>query len=186
MSQKPSRLPYLFAALIVLVVVSAAWLNRNRIQPVAAGYPAPGFQVTDLDGNPVTLADYEGRVILLNIWATWCAPCRAEMPSMERLYGEIASEDFEIVAVSVDAPVGERDWGGMPGGDPIAFAESLGLTFPIVLNQTGEIRRAYHTTGVPESFLIGRDGIIYKHYAGETRWDSEANVDLVRRLVDSD
>lgn len=186
MSQRPSRLPYWGALLAVLVVVSAAWLSRSRIQPVAAGFDAPSFQVTDLNGTPVSLDDYEGKVLLINIWATWCAPCRAEMPSMERLHRMFPGDDFEILAVSVDAAAGQQDRDGRPGGDPAAFAESLGLTFPIFLNPGGQIRRTYHTTGVPESFLVGRDGIIYKHYAGETRWDSEANVSLVRRLLDGE
>lgn len=173
------------AVLVALGVVALAWLNRNRIQPVVAGADAPDFEVVDVRGNAVSLAeDFADQVVLLNIWATWCAPCRAEMPSMERLYRQFSDADFEIAAVSVDAPIGQFDFGGMPGGDPVAFADSLGLTFPILLDPEGRIRRTYATTGVPESFLIGRDGIIYKHYAGETRWDSESNVELVRRLVE--
>ena len=184
MAERASRGPYIVAILVALGVVGLAWLNRNRIQPVVAGSDAPDFQVADVRGEGVSLDDYEGRVVLLNIWATWCAPCRAEMPSMERLYQQFSPEDFEIAAVSVDAPTGQFDFGGMPGGDPVAFADSLELTFPILIDQEGGIRRTYATTGVPESFLIGRDGIIYKHYAGETRWDSDSNVELVRRLVE--
>ena len=184
MAERSGKGPYFVAVLIALGVVALAWLNRNRIQPVVAGADAPEFQVLDVRGDPVSLDDYDGQVVLLNIWATWCAPCRAEMPSMERLYQQFSQDDFEIAAVSVDAPVGQFDFGGMPGGNPVAFADSLELTFPILLDPEGGIRRTYATTGVPESFLIGRDGIIYKHYAGETRWDSESNVELVRRLVE--
>ncbi len=184
MSRKASKAPYAVALLVVAGVVALAWLNRNRIQPVVAGFDAPDFQVTDVSGEPVTLDDYDDKVVLLNIWATWCAPCRAEMPSMERLYRQFSPEDFEIAAVSVDAARGQVDRSGNPGGDPVAFADSLGLTFPVLLDPSGRIRRTYATTGVPESFLIGRDGVIYKHYAGETRWDSESNVELVRRLVE--
>ncbi|MDH3225132.1 MAG: TlpA family protein disulfide reductase, partial [Gemmatimonadota bacterium] len=103
MSRKASRTPYGVALLVVAGVVALAWLNRNRIQPVVAGFEAPDFQVTDVSGEPVTLDDYEDKVVLLNIWATWCAPCRAEMPSMERLYRQFSQDDFEIAAVSVDA-----------------------------------------------------------------------------------
>ena len=153
---------------------------------VVAGYPAPDFEVADVDGDPVTLKSYEGKVLLLNVWATWCGPCREEMPSMQRLYDSFTRDGFEIAAISIDAPVGGTDNAGNPGGDPVAFARDLELTFPILLNPSGDIQRTYRTTGVPESFLIGADGIIYKKVAGSTAWDSEANVGLVRRLLESD
>ena len=184
MSNKPSRLPYVLAVLAAITIVSAAWLSRNRIRPVIAGERAPEFVVQDAAGNDVTLADYQDKVILLNIWATWCAPCRAEMPSMERLYQQFPGEDFEVVAISVDAPEGQFDAFGYQGGDPDRFAKEIGTTFTILRNPGGEIRRTYQTTGVPESFLIGRDGVIYKKVAGETRWDTDANADLVRRLLE--
>ena len=179
----PSRRPYALALLAAAALVAAAWFARGRAQPVASGYPAPDFEVVDADGVPVTLATYEGKVLLLNVWATWCAPCREEMPSMQRLYDAFPREQFEIAAVSIDAPFGSRDAVGNPGGDPLAFAAALGLTFPVLLNPSGDIQRTYRTTGVPESFLISPDGVIYKKVAGATSWDSEANVGLVRRLV---
>lgn len=182
MSGKTSRKPYLVAAVVATAVVAAAWLSRGRIQPVVAGYPAPDFLVTDTEGNPVTFDDFAGKVVLLNVWATWCAPCREEMPSMQRLYDRFADDDFEIAAISIDAPSGTRDPSGNVGGDPVAFATELALTFPILLDPSGQIQRVYNTSGVPESFLIGRDGVIYKKVAGSTAWDSEANVALVQRL----
>ena len=181
--QLAGRWPYLFAIIVAGGVVAAAWIARNRLQPVVSGYPAPAFEVEDADGSPVTLATYEGKVLLLNVWATWCAPCREEMPSMQRLYDRFAPDDFEIAAISIDAPVGQRDAAGNPGGDPLAFAQALGLTFPVLLDPSGDIQRIYRTTGVPESFLISRDGVIYKKVAGATNWDSETNIGLVGRLV---
>lgn len=182
-TQRVSRWPYVFAIIVAGTVVAAAWLTRHRLQPVVSGYPAPAFEVVDADGSPVTLATYEGKVVLLNVWATWCAPCREEMPSMQRLYDRFAPDDFEIAAISIDAPVGQRDAAGNRGGDPLAFAQALRLTFPILLNPSGDIQRIYRTTGVPESFLISRNGVIYKKVAGATNWDSQANLGLVRRLV---
>jgi cytochrome c biogenesis protein CcmG, thiol:disulfide interchange protein DsbE len=107
------------------------------------------------------------------------------MPAMQRLYEAIGHDDFEILAVSVDAPLGQRDASGNLGGDLNAFAKEFGLTFPILHDPSGRIQRAYQTTGVPESFVIARDGIIYRKVAGETAWDLPVNQELVRRLLES-
>ena len=175
---------YLAALLAVAGAGAAAWLSKGRVQPVAAGYPAPDFEARDERGSVVTLADYEGKVLLLNVWATWCGPCKEEMPSMQRLYDQFSRDDFEIAAVSVDAQAGGLDLLGNPGGDPVAFAHDLGLTFPVLRDPAGAIQRSYRTTGVPESFLIGPRGMIWKKVAGATAWDSEAAVTQVRRLVE--
>ncbi len=172
------------AVLVAAGVLVALWIVRQRDQPVVAGFRAPDFAVADEQGETVTLATYGGKVVLLNVWATWCGPCREEMPSMQRLYDRFSPEDFEIAAISVDALPDRTDEQGNPGGDPFAFARDLGLTFPILLDPAGEIQRIYRTSAVPESFLIGRDGVIYKKVAGSTDWESPANVELVRRLVE--
>lgn len=180
---RASSRPYKVALLLVVAVVAVAWWSRGRIQPVQAGYRAPDFSVTDATGSPVSLANFEGKVLLLNVWATWCGPCEEEMPSMQRLYENFADRGFEIAAISIDAADGEVDVQGNRGGDVLAFAEELGLTFPILLDPSGRIQRTYQTSGVPESFLIGSDGIIYKKVAGSTRWDSDTNAALVERLL---
>lgn len=185
MKRSPLRSPYLWAAVGAAAVVLLAWMGRESYQPVITGSEAPEFSARTLEGEQVSLADYGDQVILLNIWATWCAPCREEMPSMQRLYDEFEDEDFEILAVSVDARPGERDAAGNPGGDLAAFADEFGLTFPILHDPAGDIQRIYQTTGVPETFLIGKDGIIYKKVAGGTHWDADVNKGLVRRLLDS-
>lgn len=189
--RRASRLPYAGALLLLGVLVVLAWLGQDRLQPVTTGRSAPDFAVTNMAGEPVRLADYRGQVVLVNVWATWCPPCLVEMPSMERLYKEVRSwpggESFEILAVSVDATVERPDplGRGVTRNDLVDFASELALTFPIVHDPAGRIQRTYQTTGVPESFLVGRDGVIYKKVAGPTEWDAPQYLELIRRLLES-
>ena len=118
---------------------------------------------------------YQGEVVLLNIWATWCGPCRIEMPSMQRLQERLGPKGLRIVAVSVDDP-------GQAGAIR-RFAQELGLTFDLLHDPTKTIERTYQTTGVPETFLIGRDGTIRRRSIGAEAWDSEANVAQLERLL---
>lgn len=177
------RWPWLLAAVVLVGLVAAGWMVRDRFLPVEVGTAAPNFSATDLQGNPVSLADLEGEVVLLNVWATWCAPCREEMPSMQRLYERLGPQGLRIVAVSIDAAPGAAI-GGRAGGDVAAFARDLGLGFTLWRDPGGEVQRIYRTTGVPESFVIARDGIIEKKVIGATEWDSPANVELLGRLLE--
>lgn len=146
-----------------------------EIFPVEVGSRAPEFRAADLaTGDTVTLASYRGQVVLLNIWATWCEPCRFEMPSMERLHQELGPQGLQIVAVSIDeaGPGVVRE-----------FQRELGLTFRILHDRSRSIERIYQTTGVPESFVLNRDGRIMKKVIGAAEWDSPVNKDLIRRLL---
>lgn len=184
MKRSFARSPYLWTALGVAGVVLVAWLGRESYRPVITGSVAPDFRMEEMSGGEVALSDFKDqRVVLVNVWATWCAPCLQEMPSMQRLYESLEGEDFEILAVSVDAPFGESDVGGRAGGDLEEFSDRLGLTFPILRNPSGDIQRLYQTTGVPETFIVGRDGVIYKKVAGPTEWDATENEELIRRLL---
>ena len=185
MKRKPYRSPYLWAIVAVVAVVAVAWAGRESYQPILTGAKAPDFAAQTLDGKTVRLADYQGRVVLVSIWATWCAPCRDEMPSMEALYKDLKDTDFEILAVSVDAALGQSDDTGNVGGDLGAFVREFGLTFPILHDADGRIRQTYQTTGVPESFVIAKGGTIYKKWTGETEWDLPVNQDFIRRLLQS-
>jgi peroxiredoxin len=184
-SPKGTRIYALFLASLGLIVL-LAWMGQDRIDAVQLGSPAPEFTVTDLDGQEVTLDDYEGKVLLLNVWATWCAPCREEMPSMQALYESFDDRDFEILAISIDTEEGEPDAGGRGGGDVRGFADDFGLTFPILRNPSGDIQTLYLTTGVPESFIVGRDGLIYKRLAGPTDWNADQHRTLIERLITTD
>ena len=174
--------PVAIAGLALALLIGAGWVVRDRFNPVEVGSSAPNFTAVDLQGRQVSLADLRGEVVFLNIWATWCPPCREEMPSMQRLHEELAPEGLRIVAVSVDAAQGKTDATGRAGGDLEAFAPEYGLTFTIWHDPSGEIQRIYRTTGVPESLVIDRTGVIVKKVIGATDWDSEANLEMFRRL----
>ncbi len=158
---------------------------RPQLALVELGSSAPDFRATNLrTSRPATLADYRGKVILVNIWATWCPPCRVEMPSMERLNKKLAGTDFRIVAVSVD---GDAFYQAEQEGprEIMAFANGMGLTFDILHDPSGAIRRTYQIVGVPESFLVDRSGVIVKKVIGAAEWDGPVNEMLIRRLLDA-
>jgi cytochrome c biogenesis protein CcmG, thiol:disulfide interchange protein DsbE len=166
-------------ALVMAALLAAGWTVRDRFLPVEVGTRAPDFQARDLEGNPVSLSELRGEVVLLNIWATWCGPCRDEMPSMERLHRELGPQGLRVLAVSVDGAPGAL----IGGGDVAGFAREYGLTFTIWHDPSGRIQRTYRTTGVPESFIIDRSGVIQKKVIGATEWDEGAHPDLIRRLL---
>lgn len=158
----------------------AAWTMGDHLKAVEPGTKAPDFhaiQITAVKGPPLvrTLADYRGKVVLLNIWATWCNPCRAEMPSIQRLDDDMGAKGLKIVAVSIDNP-------GME--DEIrAFGKEFGLKFEILYDAPGNIRTDYQTTGAPETFVIGKDGVIRKRVIGAADWNAEAQKALLRELL---
>jgi peroxiredoxin len=160
-----------------LVIGGAALVKYGpEVDPVAVGRKAPDYRVLDLGtGDSLSLrAHYRGHVTLVNIWATWCIPCKVEMPAMQRLYDSLAPAGFRIAAVSIDQD------------DPEAvrtFASELGLTFDILHDRTGAIQQAYLTTGVPESFLLDTAGTIMKRVIGAHDWASPVNRALIRRLL---
>lgn len=162
---------------VAAVALGIAAKLRPQLRPLGVGDRAPDFQAIDLRATrPASLGDYRGKVILLNIWATWCQPCRVEMPSMERLHRRFSGTDFRVVAVSID-----KDDSTVVN----AFVQELGLTFEILHDQPGTIQQIYQTTGVPESFLIDRQGVIVKKVIGATEWDAPVNVKLIRHLLDA-
>jgi cytochrome c biogenesis protein CcmG/thiol:disulfide interchange protein DsbE len=164
-------------ALLALGLWVATRVLGSELFPVTVGSPAPDFAAKTLVGAPrtKTLADYEGEVVLLNIWATWCVPCRVEMPSMQALHQALGPQGLKIVAVSVDDPGSE---------DAIReFATEYGLTFEILHDASGRIRQQYQTTGVPETFVIGRDGVIRRKVIAAANWNSPDNRKLLAQLL---
>jgi peroxiredoxin len=138
------------------------------------GTAAPNFQLYDLDGNPVTLASHRGKVVLINFWATWCGPCRVEMPGMQRLYQEFGRKDFEILAISTDqqGPAVTRP-----------FRNSLGLSFPILHDSDYRVGVTYGARTLPMSFLVDRQGIIIHRIFGARDWQSAEGKQLIANMI---
>lgn len=145
--------------------------------PLKIGSDAPDFSAVPLAEGSVAkgIDDYKGDVVLLNIWATWCGPCRVEMPSMQRLEERLGPKGLRIVAVSVDVA-------GMETRIK-EFSEELKLSFEILHDAPGTIQRQYQTTGVPETFIIGRDGRVRRRVIGADDWASPANIAFLERLL---
>ncbi len=142
--------------------------------PISEGQAAPGFTLARLGSDaPVRLSDYRGRVVLLNFWATWCKPCKDEMPSMERLHQRLQGQPFELLAVSVDESPVEVE----------AFVKRLGLTIPILLDPEKTAAGAYQAFRFPETVLIDARGEIAGRFIGPREWDAEVYVERIRRLA---
>lgn len=165
-------------AFLALGLLAIARLAGDGLEHVTVGARAPQFRARTLDTPPriMSLDDYRDEVVLLNVWATWCTPCRVEMPSMQLLQEEFAQEPFRIVAVSID-----RD--GMEEAIR-AFAHEYGLTFDILHDPESVITGTYQVAGFPQTFVIGRDGIIRRVVLGAVDWHSQSNRTLIRTLLE--
>jgi peroxiredoxin len=143
--------------------------------PVAAGQKAAPFKLTDLQGDSVSMADLHGKVVFLNIWATWCAPCREEMPSMEKLYERLQGDKgFVMLAISQDT--GSRE-------EVMAYVRKHGYHFDVLLDPKNAVAEAYNVSGVPETFIIDREGRIVAHHSGAFDWSQPAIRDAVEELL---
>lgn len=176
----PRRQWFVVLAVIAALGAVLAFAMRqmnSELFLVSPGSKAPAFHAQTLDPTPRdrALADYRGQVVLLNVWATWCGPCQVEMPSIERLYHDYGPQGLHVVAVSVDSA----------GSDATvrAFVQRYGLTFDVLHDPTGAIESRYQTTGYPETFIIGRDGVIRKKIIGADDWDSQGNRALINQLL---
>ena len=162
------------AGIIVLLQTKDSSFNLSGRPRLGKGVPAPNFNLPGLDDKTVSLADYKGKVVLLNIWATWCPPCVEEMPSMEKLHQELKDEDFEILAVSIDVSGAKA---------VIPFMKKHKLSFSVLTDTEGAIKSLYQTTGVPESFIIDRQGIIVEKVIGPRDWAAPSTIRSFRNLI---
>jgi len=181
---REKKFDYRVAILIFLMITGGTvllLLNRNRsyyksvkIVSIKVGLPAPDFTLSGLDGKTVSLSEYRGKVVLVNIWATWCSPCVDEMPSMEKLYQKLKGKNFEILAVSIDSL----------GAEVVApFMKKYKLTFPALTDPEGTIRKTYRATGVPESFIIDKNGILVKKIIGPLDWATPGALGYFHVLI---
>ncbi len=139
------------------------------------GFRAPHFSAPSLQGNSLTLSDYKGKVLMINFWATWCVPCRVEMPSMEQLYDKFGGNEFEILAIS----------GGESQKVVWPFVEDLKLSFPILLDEQFQIHGQYQVTAIPSTYLVDKSGVITHRFFGAVDWTDEHYRQLVAKLIKS-
>jgi len=142
-------------------------------KPAMEGNPAPKFSLKDLAGSEVKLADLRGKVVLLNFWATWCPPCREEIPSMMRLNQAMAGKPFQMLAVSID----EGGQAAVAG-----YFKQSGNMLPALLDTSQAVSKRYGLTGVPESFVIDKKGVIMKKVVGGMDWSDPA---VIKFLIDA-
>jgi cytochrome c biogenesis protein CcmG, thiol:disulfide interchange protein DsbE len=166
---------------VAAVLGGALWFGsvqlKDELVGVDVGSPAPMFSGATASGiiPAKSLNDYKGKVVLLNVWATWCGPCRTEMPSIEALHQALGPKGLHVVAVSIDDP------GKMP--DIRKFLADYKLTFEVLHDSTRSIQAAYQTTGVPETFIIAADGTIRKKVIAAADWNSGPNRTLITQLL---
>jgi cytochrome c biogenesis protein CcmG/thiol:disulfide interchange protein DsbE len=170
----------LVGGVVLLLGGGVAAMSRfvgAELRPVTVGADAPVFRARTLDDSSrlKSFEDYRGQVVLLNIWATWCLPCRVEMPSIEQLHQAYAGDGLRVVAVSVDTDGKEEAIR--------AFAREYGLSFEILHDPSGQIERQYQSVGLPETYVIGRDGVIRRKVLGATTWSSDRNRALIAQLL---
>lgn len=140
--------------------------------------PVPEIQFQDGEGQPRTLANYAGRVVLLNVWATWCIPCRKEMPTLDRLQAELGGPDFEVVALSIDRA----------GPDAVRkFFAVIGIQHLVLnIDASGKAMFALGIIGLPATILIDREGREVGRLIGPAEWDSPAMVAFLRDRIAND
>jgi thiol-disulfide isomerase/thioredoxin len=193
---RSGRLPGLaFLVLVLAVMLSAAllliWAERSTVDqgpvaaeqtplghfvPAASPQPAPPVNFTDLAGKTAHLSDFAGKVVLLNLWATWCAPCRHEMPSLEQLQARF-SDKLAVVPIS-------QDLGGDKAVAP--FISKLGLAkLNVYLDPKSTVGQAFKVEGLPTSFLIDRHGRVLGRVEGEAKWDSSKMLAVIEPLLAS-
>lgn len=139
-------------------------LQENHIVGIGKGEVAPDFTLMDIDGEVVSLSDFRGKNVILNFWATWCPPCKAEMPHMQKFW-EHFNEKTVILAVNLTSTE-------MSEQDVLDFANNYSLTFPIVLDEQGETMRHYRIAAYPTSYVIDTGGIIREKFEGAVSYDT--------------
>lgn len=153
---------------LILFAIFQQFANESEAEStvIAANSPgltegvlAPSFALTSLNGEEVKLEDYRGKKVLLNFWATWCPPCKAEMPAMEKLYKKYSGE-FEILSVNLD-----------PENDVAGFAKKNDLSFPILLDEKQEVQSQYSVISIPTTYMIDEKGIIVNKQIGSMTYE---------------
>ncbi len=163
---------FIVGLLCVLVPTNAS----SSLKQLEARPDAPGFTLRDLGGKPYRLKEFKGKVVLINFWATWCPPCRAEMPSLQRAWQKLQGEDFIVLAIAVNE--------NPHAISKFMLAMSPSPTFTVLLDEHMDAARFWPLKGLPASFLLDRRGRVTYIMHGALEWDSPEVLDRIRSLVE--
>jgi peroxiredoxin len=147
--------------------------REGKVGIINVGQKAPDFTIKDENGHEVRLSDYRGKLVFLNFWATWCAPCVVEMPEMELLHNGYKGRDFQMIGITVDL-----NWDTVK-----EFYERYNLTFPSYLDPGRQVAGLYKVYKQPETFLIDPNGYVIKHYIGAERWANPRVMSYIESLI---
>ena len=164
----------ILSAAVLLLAGCKKMEEAPSVAEVREKKPALEITVNSLTNVPLKLSALKGKVVLLNFWATWCPPCREEIPSMMKLNSAMAGKPFQMVSVSIDE-------GGVPEIE--SFFKTSGYSLPTYTDPGGEASKTYGITGVPESFIIDKNGILVKRVIGPLAWASPETVSFLEGLM---
>lgn len=172
---KSKRAIVVIGLLLTIPLPTKAAEAPQNLAVLEAPAAVPAVSFMDAAGQPKTLADYSGKVVLLNIWATWCAPCRKEMPTLDRLQAKLGGQDFEVVALSMD----------QKGPDVVKkFYADIGIThLALNIDISAKAIFALGAVGLPTTLLINRDGKEVGRLIGPAEWDASDMVDFIRGRI---
>ena len=176
--RKAVILPYplhLMAGLLAALLISTA-STAGTLQPFGDDSPAPDFSLSDIKGTTSTLADYRGKVVLVNFWASWCPPCIREMPGLQRLQEKLADQPFVILAINV----GEKKYRVWK------FAKLIDFTLPVLLDTHSKTFADWGASVLPTSFLLDSKGRIRYRVVADLEWDSEEVISLIEALINEE
>ena len=167
----------LFSLLVFIFFIAGCenLAGLNKVKRMEIGKAAPDFALQDASGKTWKLSDLKGKVVFVNFWATWCKPCRDELPSMEKLNKTMAGQPFQMLSIVFNDDLQLAE----------SFARRLGATFPVLANPDPELTEAYMITGVPETFVIDAGGILRHKFIGPYDWDTPEMKKLVRNFVEA-
>jgi peroxiredoxin len=171
------RMIAIFVSMGLLLVGRTSSAGEHLLQAMGMAKlprkPAHDFTLPDLHGARISLKQYRGKLVFLNFWATWCIPCREEMPAMEQLHQTFQSQGLAILAVDLkESPEKVK-----------AFFDQHGLSFTALLDESGSVSRDYAVMGLPTTYLIGRDGTLLARGVGGRDWTRGEGKDLIRGLL---
>jgi peroxiredoxin len=159
---------------LIFLIVSAVLGMGSRPGSSAPHLTAADFSLPDLSGKELSLADFRGKVILLNFWASWCPPCRAEMPSMQKLSNLFKNKKFVVLAVAEDQGPQQA----------VSFVNSNHYSFPVLFDPQGKAAQLYGVTAYPTTYLIDKKGVVRHRVVGAADWTDEKIVKELKRLAD--